>query len=266
MKQTKNILDQFKNWIKQSVKVEQPKEISSMFKEQLINLDPIFDTQTNEFIGALQNDLIQNCPNIYLKRFQQGLDNISYWHFHGRAIKNLLPLPISFLRDKNFYHQLEQCIVESQLPVGLIKLIIVNYKKDQPYDFIEALLKLHRLGIILELGHFSAGATEHEWLNTRIFSGIHCSTHLIRAASMTSYSKEIFTDLMLTCKAKNLHTYSEGITLVHDFIFTKTHKIQFCYGPLLMPAVSKHQLLKIKTSLFNDSVTQHPKKKSDDGD
>jgi EAL domain-containing protein (putative c-di-GMP-specific phosphodiesterase class I) len=266
MKPHQKIYGQFKNWFKDSLKVQQPTNTHHSFKEQLINLEPIFDTQTNEFVGALQNDLHLSCPSNYLKNFQQGLENVSYWHFHGRAIKNLLPLPTIFLKDREFYNLLETALVESKLPVGLIKVVLMDYKNLCPSDYIEVLLKLHRLGVHLELKNFSAGKSELEWLNTNIFSGIHLSTYLIRASYMTSYSKEIFNDLLLICKTRNLHTYGEGISLVHDFIFTKSNRIHFCYGPLLMPTVSKHQLLKIKTSQLNDSLFQNPKYQSDDGD
>jgi hypothetical protein len=83
---------------------------------------------------------------------------------------------------------------------------------------------------------------------------------------MTSLSKERFNDLMITCKRQNHHTYVEGISLVHDFNFAKNNSITFTYGSFLMPAVTKHQILKIKHSQFssitsstNSSRGPHPR-------
>lgn len=261
----KNIYMQMKAWFEKNHSIKQPSKMRSDFKEQLINLEPIFNTKTQEFYGAIQNDLIQTNKSQYLKNFEMGLANISYWHFHGRAIKNIFPLPVSLFQEDDFYDQLEHLLFQSQLPVGLLKISLYNYKNLELYWFLGKLQKLHRLGVLLELKSFSGGRTEIEWLESGLFSGIHLSTSFIRAASMTTYSKELFDDLLLTCKTKNFHTYGEGISLVHDLDFTRNNHIDFCYGPLLMPEVSKHQLLKIKGSQF-DGYAELPVIKKNDGD
>ena len=243
----------FKQWFEKSIKVRQPHKSKNGFIEQLINLEPIFDTKTHLFSGSLQNDLNTSDPVEYLHLFELGLENITYWHFHGRAIKSLLPLPIGFFQEEDFYEQFEQLLLTSQLPVGLIRLPLIHYKNREIEKMIDKLLKLKRLGIILELKDFSGTASEMRWLKSHLFKGVHFSTALLRAASMASLSKELFDQIMQFCKEENFHTYGEGISLVHDFTFTKQNGIDSCYGPLLMPAVSKHQLLKIHTSQFNDA-------------
>jgi EAL domain-containing protein (putative c-di-GMP-specific phosphodiesterase class I) len=261
-----NLYHQLKQWLDHHYVAQQPTEIRSETVEQLINLEPIFNTQSNVFYAVLQKDLIQTGINDYLHRLKLGLENISYWHFHGRAITSLFPIPANFLLNESFCEALIILLKESNLPVGLIKMPLMYYKNYSIHQLAEPLEKLQRLGIILELKQFSGSSEDLNWMKSGFFKGVHCSTSLIRAASMTSYSKEIFDDLMRTCKAQNLHTYGEGISLVHDFIFTKKNRIDACYGTLLMPEVSKHQLLKIKTSQCNETFELTPVKKSDDGD
>jgi hypothetical protein len=60
--------------------------------------------------------------------------------------------------------------------------------------------------------------------------------------------------IMNLSSSRHFHTYSGGISLVHDFNFAKNNSITFTYGSFLMPAVTKHQILKIKHSQFS-SIT-----------
>ncbi len=253
-----------KSWFEQKMYIEQPKNKIELFEPQRTNLEPIFDSQTNQFTGVLYTDLDTCAQKDYLNYFSDALDTMAYWYCHGRAILTLLPLPVELLSNDLFSQSLEQKLIDSKLPVGYIKIPLTHYKTVDFHLYKEKLLQLERLGIILELKNFSGGMIEIQWLNTGMFTGVHFSTSLIRAASITTYSKEIINDLLITCKRKNYHLYSEGISLVHDFTFTKNSSIQYCYGPLMMPAVSKHQILKINQSQFTDALTHAPKKNSND--
>jgi EAL domain-containing protein (putative c-di-GMP-specific phosphodiesterase class I) len=265
MKEQQGLYQSLKSWISKQMKVEQPQINIAQFETQSIHLEPIFDCQNQVFIGAICNDLIETNSTIYLKHFKKSLEEIAYWHCHGRAILTLLPLTISFAKDKGFIEQYETYLLQSQLPVGLIRIPIIGYKNDEVDLYYDFLNQLQRLGLILELKNFSNSQTELAWLHTQMFKGVHLSTHLVRAAMTTSFSKELFNDLLITCRDKNYHTYGEGISLVHDFNFAKNNQVKFCYGPLMMPCVSKHQLLKIQTSQFHGSFNVSPKKNTKNG-
>jgi EAL domain-containing protein (putative c-di-GMP-specific phosphodiesterase class I) len=265
MKEQQGLYQTLKSWLSKQMNVEQPQINLAQFEEQSIHLEPIFDCQNQLFIGAVCNDLIETSSTLYLKYFKKSLEEIAYWHCHGRAILTLLPLPISLAKDHDFITQYEAYLMQSQLPVGLIRIPIIGYKNDVVDLYYYFLNKLQRLGLILELKNFSSSKAELTWLDTQMFKGVHLSTHLVRAAMTTSFSKELFNDLLIICKDKNYHTYGEGISLVHDFNFAKNNQVKFCYGPLMMPCVSKHQLLKIQTSQFNDSFNFTPKKNTKNG-
>jgi len=266
MTDKKGLYGNLKRWFDQQMFIEQPKNKNTLFESQHTNLEPIFDSLTNQFIGVIYTDLGSCLQKDYLDHFSDALDTMTYWYCHGRAILTLLPLPIAFIKDELFLQSLESKLIESKLPVGYIKIPLLHFKTEDFRPYEKKLHQLLRLGIILELKSFSGGVIEIEWLKTGIFTGIHFSTSLIRAASMTSYSKELIDDLLITCKSKNFHLYSEGISLVHDFTFTKISCIHYCYGPLMMPAVSKHQILKITQSQFTDALTHTPKKNTHDRD
>ncbi len=260
MKDSQGIYHNLKLWLTNKMHIEQPQNKNTIFEEQLIFLDPIFETQSQGFAGAVCNNLLQNNQTLYLKQFKNSLDSIAYWHCHGRAIHTFLPLPTSFLFSKEFLCEYEQCLMDSQLPVGLIRVPLLDFKNLELALFKNQLIQLQRLGLILELKNFSGSDSELIWLNSNFFEGVHISIGFVRAAMMTSVSKERFNELMITCKTQNHHTYIEGISLVHDFNFAKENEVEFCYGPLMMPPVSKHQLLKITISQLNKSFQSSPQK------
>jgi EAL domain-containing protein (putative c-di-GMP-specific phosphodiesterase class I) len=262
MKEHQGIYQNLRYWLTKRIRIEQPQNKDLNFEEQLIYLDSIFESQSQEFAGAICNDLLQSNPTLYLRQFKNALDSIAYWHCHGRAIQTFLPLPTSMLLSKEFVLEYEQYLMASQLPVGLIRVPLLDYRNLEMSMIEYQLLQLQRLGLILELKNFSGSDAELVWLNSNLFKGVHISIGFVRAAMMTSLSKERFDDLMITCKSQNHHTYVEGISLVHDFNFAKENEVQFCYGPLMMPPVSKHQLLKITISQLNQSFQSSPKKKT----
>ncbi len=260
MKDYQGIYQNLKLWLTKKMHIEQPQNKDVNFEEQLIYLDPIFECQSQEFAGAICNDLFQNDPSLYLRQFKNALDSIAYWHCHGRAIATFLPLPTLLLLSKEFILEYEQYLMASQLPVGLIRVPLFDYKNLELTLFENQLLQLQRLGLILELKNFSGSDSELVWLNSSFFKGVHISIGFVRAAMMATLSKERFNDLMITCNSQNHHTYVEGISLVHDFNFANKNKVQFCYGSLMMPPVSKHQLLKITISQLNQSFQSPPNK------
>jgi EAL domain-containing protein (putative c-di-GMP-specific phosphodiesterase class I) len=267
MGNNKKVIDSFKNWLAKQIRVEQPQITTSQFKEQLINLCPVFNTKTLLFEGVICDDLYTvSDENIYVKKFSDALENIAYWYCHGRAILTILPLPIHFLASHQLMRRIETQLMGSQLPVGLIRILLLDTKDNDVSEFKLQLTQLQLLGLILEIHQFSGSESEFHNLHTGLFQGVHLSTKMIRAAMKTTHSRELFNDLMIICKERKYHVYAEGISLVHDFNFVKERGVDFCYGPLMMPSVSKHQLLNITMSHFNHFINNTPKKKMPYGD
>ena len=255
----KGIYSVFKNIIKKENVLFQSRPQEKFIDSQVVNLLPIFDTMTQEFSGVLHQSLVDANADKVIPHVQEALQNIAYWHCHGRAINTLLPIHQSHLGNELLLEQLITQISSSSLPIGLIKIPVIGLQESENKNLISAILKLQRLGIIFEFWGFNGGEHEFEWLKQRIFKGVHLSIGLLRAVSMTTHTKEIFNQLTTLISNQKIHTYSGGISLVHDLTFARNIRLNYCYGSLLMPSVTKHQILKITESQFAHlSVNKKP--------
>lgn len=260
MTSKKGIYSIFKNIIKKENVLSQATLQDKFIEPQVVNLTPIFNTTTQAFSGVIHQSLVGLQKEFTSTHIEDGLQNIAYWHCHGRAINTLLPIHQNLLTQDTLVNQLIEQIASSNLPIGLIKMPIIGLQEPNPIDIYPALQKLQRIGIILEFWGFNGSEQEFSWLDKNLFKGVHLSIGLLRAASMTSQASEIINKLNLKIFSQKIHTYSGGISLVHDLTFAKNLKINSCYGSLLMPAVTKHQILKITDSQFAHlSVNKKPK-------
>lgn len=259
MQSKKGIYSVFKNIIKKENALFQSKPQEKFLDTQVVNLLPIFDTMTQEFSGVLHQSLIDSKEDKIIHHVQEALQNIAYWHCHGRAINTLLPIHQHHLGNDLLMEQLIAQISASSLPIGLIKIPVMGLQEPANKNLTSALLKLQRLGIIFEFWGFNGGEVEFEWLKQKLFNGVHLSIGLLRAVSMTTHTKEIFHQLTTLISNQKIHTYSGGISLVHDLTFARNFRLNYCYGSLLMPSVTKHQILKINDSQFAHlSVNKKP--------
>lgn len=234
---------------------------------QNTNLMAVFNLQTNQFHGAFYNTISNIDANQTFKSLNEMIENITYWHCHGRSINCVLPIHASLLINESHLEEIEKILITSKLPIGFIIFGIIQL--DQcPIEPLElALMRLRRLGIYLEIINFSGSHIDLYWLSKNIFQGIHLEISLIREFQINSSLLEKHINIFRNNKVNKFHKYCGGITLVHDFVFVKKIGIDFCYGALMMPPVSKHQILKIKESHFaNASSAPTPSLNLYDGD
>jgi EAL domain-containing protein (putative c-di-GMP-specific phosphodiesterase class I) len=259
MASKKGMYSVFKNIIKKENVLFQSKPQEKFLESQIVNLMPIFDTMTQEFSGVIHQSLVDASCDQIIQHVQDGLKNIAYWHCHGRAINTLLPIHQKNLSNELLLEQLISQIASSSLPIGLVKMPIIGLQEPTNKNLTASLLKLQRLGIIFEFWGFNGSEQEFAWLKQELFLGVHLSIGLLRAVSMTTHTKEIYHQLTTLISNQKIHTYSGGISLVHDLTFARNMKLNFCYGTLLMPSVTKHQILKINDSQFAHlSVNKKP--------
>lgn len=238
----------FKDWAKTTTRLKEPSQTNSSLQLQQINLEPIFDTQTHLFKGVFCQSFL-NCDKTDLENlFKECLGNLNYWHCHNRAIRCIIPLRAEYISSTITFPLICQWISESELPIGLIAIAIGNIQSLS--ELQPELEKLKLLGLEIELFEFSGLQNEVEWVNEFTFDGIHLSQSFIRSTHQSSEQMALFHQILGLQNTYKFHLYFRGISLVHDFVFAKNHGIHFCYGPLMMPAVSKHQILKIKDSQF----------------
>jgi EAL domain-containing protein (putative c-di-GMP-specific phosphodiesterase class I) len=237
-----------KDWAKTPSTLREPSTTESSLVLQNINLEPIFDTQTHLFNGVFCQSFL-NCEINELEHlFKECLGNLSYWHCHNRAIRCIVPIRAEHISCPTTHQLICHWISQSDLPVGLLAIAICDLKKDSGVQ--SELEQFKRLGLEIELFEFTGQTAEFEWLNHFAFDGIHLSLRFIRSIHQSPDQKALLDKTLIYQKAYKFHLYFRGISLVHDFVFAKNYGINFCYGPLMMPAISKHQILKIKESQF----------------
>lgn len=254
MSTTKKFYDVIKNWLDQKEVVKQALSNQGEFPLQEINLEPIFFTENNFFMGVLNQNLLAVTQENYASQFHTGLMNINYWLTQGRSIPSLLPIRSTHLLSSSLVTKLVNQITQSALPIGLIRMPLLQITAVDQLVLSPILEQFYRLGVILEIIDFTGEEDELHWLNDNLIQGVHLSTGLLRAAAMSHEKKQIMDQIMNLSSSRHFHTYSGGISLVHDFNFAKNNSITFTYGSFLMPAVTKHQILKIKHSQFS-SIT-----------
>lgn len=257
----------FYQFMKRWVSAHEPSKQDSFLTLQPINLEPYFDTQANQFQGVFFKSFVYYNDLDLHNLFEECLLNIAYWHCHHRAIRSILPLHAKTLVQPKLLNTIEELLIRSELPVGLISFAVQGTTTCSWTDLESALQRLHRLGVRLELYGISGSDKEFDYMSTELFESVHLSLSLMRAAHLDLQSRELLDQILNACEVNILHTYCGGISLVHDFIFAKNNCIDYCYGPLMMPAVSKHQILHIKESQFaNMSLKPTPSFIKEDGD
>lgn len=239
-----------KRWIRSESVAHESNQSASNIHLQTVNLEPVFDVRSNKFSGVFCRSLLNYQEKDLRNQVNECLMNIAYWHFHGRAIRCILPIRAESILCQETMDEIECILIASELPVGLVTIGISGTKGHSFQQLEPNLSRMKRLGIHLEMLNFSGTFEDFRWLEYKDLSAVHFSLSLMRSAYKERDSLKILLSALNQIKTSNFHTYCGGISLVHDFIFAKKYGIHFCYGPLMMPTVSKHQILKIKDSQF----------------
>ena len=244
-----NLYGIYKRWTAKDSGSKEKNEVKT-FDLQTANLLPVFDSQSNQFVSVYCKSS-NDCRNHGITELiGRCLRNINYWQCHGRAIRCILPAHYSELIAEHTINQIEELLIASKLPVGLIA-IVINDLDEKIYSLIEFNLhRLKRLGVVFEISKASSSTDALNWLPRSLFEGIHIQVSEIRQSYQAEKHCDELRQLIEHLNANNFHKYCGDIALVHDFIFAKNIGIDFCYGPLMMNTVSEHQILKIKESQF----------------
>jgi EAL domain-containing protein (putative c-di-GMP-specific phosphodiesterase class I) len=186
----------------------------------------------------------------------EGLDTISYWHRSGRFIPGILPIPAHAIASKEYVDALSDLILNSRLPVGLVALGIQSLPNADIADACkEGLLRMRRLGVLLHFIHFSGTLEELQWLDELQVEGIHINMNTLREQTL---SPDALSNIRRgTYSATQI--YASNMTLVKDLENAMSWQIDHCYGGLMMPPISRHQMLQINDSRIAKAIfSLHP--------
>ncbi len=230
-------------------------EHQSWSKRQAISNEPIFNNQGTKLTSSLFRPLLTATDTQLLRLFMEGLDTITYWYRSGRFIPGILPVPERHLASGSFIDALSDLILNSRLPVGLVSIGVHSSSDVKAMDSCkEGLLRMRRLGVLLHFLDFSGTVSQMRWVEEIQPEGIHLEMGQFRAEGLPL---EI---ISLNQKFQS-QIYASNITLLKDLENVLALGASHSYGGLMMPPVSRHQMLHISDSRIAKAIfSLHPHK------
>jgi len=240
-------------------------EHQSWSKRQVISHEPIFNCKGTKLTGSLFRPLLATTDMQFLRLFMEGLDAISYWHRSGRLIPGILPIPSHVISSSEFVDAISDLILNSRLPVGLITLGIKSIPNSEISDACkEGMLRMRRLGVLLHLLDYVGDITQMQWVEEMQMEGIHIDISRLRKETLPldalhHIRRQAYSQTQI---------YASNVSLVQDIKNVSEWQLNHCYGGLMMPPLSRHQMLKINDSriakaIFSLHPHQHPNQNGD---
>jgi EAL domain-containing protein (putative c-di-GMP-specific phosphodiesterase class I) len=185
----------------------------------------------------------------------EGLDTITYWYRSGRFIPGILPLPAQHMASTGFIDALSDLILNSRLPVGLVSLGMHKLKDaDSMESCMEGLLRMRRLGVLIHFLDFSGASAQIRWVEEIEPEGLHIEMGQFRAEGLPK-------EMISIGQKFNAQIYASNITLVKDLENVMAMGAHHCYGGLMMPPISRHQMLHTSDSRIAKAIfSLHPHK------
>ena len=231
-------------------------EHQSWSKRQAIGHEPIFNCKGTKLTGSLFRPLMTATDKQLLRLFMEGLDSVTYWYRSGRLIPGILPFPAHALASSQYIDAITDLILNSRLPVGLVTLGIQSVPETNVTDACtEGLLRLRRLGVLLHLLQFSGSTNQLQWLEELQLEGLHLDMANIRQSELP---QELLSQLRQS-KLSRTQIYASNLTLVKDLGSASVMQVDHCYGGLMMPPLSRHQMLQVNDSQIAKAIfSLHP--------
>jgi hypothetical protein len=228
-------------------------EHQSWSKRQAIGHEPIFNGKGTKLTGILFRPLLASTDMQLLRLFMEGLDSVSYWYRSGRFIPGILPIPAHALASTKYIDALSDLILNSRLPVGLVTLGIQTLPDSKLEESCkEGLLRLRRLGVLIHLLQFSGSAEQLHWIEELQMEGVHLDMTLFRQTALPM-------NLLSELRKSRTQIYASNLTLVRDLENSTLLQADHCYGGLMMPPLSRHQMLQINDSRIAKAIfSLHP--------
>ncbi len=226
-------------------------------KRQSISYEPIFNQSGSKLRGVLFQPLLQAADPQVLRLFMDGLDAIQYWQSLSKPIPTILPITAKTLCEPNQVDAISDLVLNSRLPVGLVALGIINLPSAQFWsDYQIGLARLRRIGLMLHLLHFSGSQQELQHIDEMRFDGVHLSAQQLRTDQVEQQAtlQQSISALSAICQKNYGAIYISGISLISDLTTAQSYAARYCYGGLMMPPVSRHQLLQINDSRLAKAI------------
>ncbi|CAM3650281.1 diguanylate phosphodiesterase [Polynucleobacter arcticus] len=230
-------------------------EHQSWSQRQTISNEPIFNAQGTKLTSSLFRPLLTATDTQLLRFFMEGLDTITYWYRSGRFIPGILPIPARHLASSDFIDALSDLILNLRLPVGLVTLGVHKLDDEDSIDScVDGLLRLRRLGALIHLLDFAGTNTQIRWIEKLEPEGMHIEMGQFRVDGLPG-------EIVSLGQQFQAEIYAGNITLVQDLENASALGTNHIYGGLVMPPVSRHQMLHISDSRIAKAIfSLHPHK------
>jgi EAL domain-containing protein (putative c-di-GMP-specific phosphodiesterase class I) len=164
-------------------------------------------------------------------------------------------MPVQHLASSSFIDALSDLILNSRLPVGLVSLGMHKLGDiDSMESCMEGLLRMRRLGVLIHLLHFSGTSPQIRLIEEIEPDGIHIEMGQFRADGLPK-------EMIALGQKFRTQIYASNITLVKDLENVMAMGARHSYGGLMMPPVSRHQMLHLSDSRIAKAIfSLHPHK------
>lgn len=181
-----------------------------------------------------------------IRLFNQGIQAAAYWHSFAKPTPIMLPFKTEWLMSPQIMVGIQNALFNCHLPIGLIQLGVLDRAEAQQVIVLQdALIKLHRMGILLHLLNFEGSEEDCQLIHDHKFTNIHLKSTLIRQAIPGSLCEKKLIHLNKIIHKYGSQSVAGSIKIIHDKNVAKKHLVDCYYGPNIMPLMTLHQVIKL---------------------
>ncbi len=221
-------------------------DIKNWANTQELSYEAILSTNDLKLHSVILQELNDCLEEDVIRLFKQGISSANYWQSSAKPISLVMPMKANWLCNKHILNSIQNALFNCHLPIGLIHIALVDRPTEpQKTLFQEALIKLQRIGILLQLKNFEADEYDCLLLQQHTFTSIYISNQLIRLAVPGSECEKKLIQILSIAKKNHYVCIAGPLRLLHDTSVVMKHGFDAQYGPVVMPTMTLHQVLKL---------------------
>jgi EAL domain-containing protein (putative c-di-GMP-specific phosphodiesterase class I) len=221
-------------------------DIKDWLAAQELSYEPILSIKELKLHAVILQELRDAPEEDVIRLFRQGISAANYWQSSAKPISIVMPIKTAWLCNKHMLNSMQNALLNCHLPIGLIHVALVDRPtQSQESSLQEALIKLQRIGILLQLKNFEADEYDCLLLQQHSFTSIYISNQLIRSAVPGSECEKKLSKILIIAKKNHYLCIAGPLKLLHDTTVAIKHEFDAQYGPTTMPKMTLHQILKL---------------------
>ena len=231
-------------------------QLAEWSKAQNLSFELILDTQNNFVEAAIMQPKQETPITEVIRLFNEGVRAAAYWHSFAKPTPLIFPIKAEWLMSTPIMTGIQNALYNCHLPIGLIQIGLIDRAKEEQLHLQDALIKLHRMGILLHLMNFEGHEEDCQLLHDHPFTHVHINHQLIRQAIPGSLCEKKLIHLNKMIHEFGYKSVAGGIKLLHDKTVAIKHGLDCYYGTHVMPAMTLHQVIKLGHRPMQKPVAQ----------